>query len=164
MTLYYEAEPVEAIAAGLIPQHHPHLHTVPIRYLFVDPPPVKGGKAKAGTARKVTTLAAYLAGPVADLEGSSHRGSFFVVEVALAWWNGDDKLGFEAATPEARAALVDHELCHLAWDAERDSPILRPHDLEEFVAVVERHGLWRTDVFDLVAAGAPQLDFESPPP
>lgn len=60
--------------------------------------------------------------------------------------------------PEQRLALVDHELCHLrpvidpktleqAADAHsRKKWRIAKHDLEEFRAVVERHGLYKSDI------------------
>jgi hypothetical protein len=61
-------------------------------------------------------------------------------------------------TPEQRDALLDHELEHATTrnDPDTGDPMrnergrviyrLRRHDIEEFAAVVDRHGLWRHDL------------------
>lgn len=68
--------------------------------------------------------------------------------------------------PEQRLALVDHELCHLApsldpntLDQREDAHgkklwRIRKHDIEEFRGVVERHGLYKSDLSDFVRAAA----------
>lgn len=83
--------------------------------------------------------------------------------------------------PEQRLALVDHELCHLApaLDANTlDQRVdahgkklwrIRKHDIEEFRGVVERHGLYKSDLSDFVKAAAqskalPLFPMEPPKP
>lgn len=67
----------------------------------------------------------------------------FTVEVSADWW--------DIYTDHQRIALIDHELCHMAFD-EDGKPRLRPHDLQEFSAVVQRHGLWASDVQSMAKA------------
>jgi len=72
-----------------------------------------------------------------------------------------------------RRALLDHELCHAALKLdERGEPIedergrkvyrVRKHDLEEFNAIVERHGMWTGDIETFAAslkrAGLPPFE------
>lgn len=66
-------------------------------------------------------------------------------------------------TAQQRAALLDHELMHacVKYD-EAGQPVVdergrtvyrvRKHDLEEFAAIVERHGLWKKDLETFAAA------------
>ena len=60
-------------------------------------------------------------------------------------------------TEAQRAALIDHELCHACLKYEdngepavdergRKCYQLRRHDLEEFVCIAERHGMWKRDL------------------
>jgi Putative phage metallopeptidase len=67
---------------------------------------------------------------------------FFLIELPLDVWN--------ALPADSREALLDHELCHCLVDEDPQTGALKPklagHDLEEFVAVVRRHGLWKPDV------------------
>jgi putative metallopeptidase len=124
MTEYSFAPEVADIAAPLIETHHEHLLGVRIDYVFRDKAASNRGRAKAGTARKVSALTALLAG--AD-------GPFFVIEIAADIWK---------LLPEwKRRALVDHEFLHCGLN-EDGAPVLLPHDLEEFVEVVRRHGRW----------------------
>ena len=50
---------------------------------------------------------------------------------------------FERYT-EARTALIDHELCHCIGF--EDKWKIRGHDVEEFNEIIERYGLWRSDL------------------
>jgi predicted metallopeptidase len=134
---YDHAPEVQAIAETLIAEHHPHLQGVPIRYVYVDPPPKSKGKTVWGRARKKGPLDAHLA----ELEETD----FFVIEAAQAVW--------EEMTHAQRVALVDHELCHCGL-SDKGKLTLLAHDLEEFNAVVQRRGLWRDSVKVFVRAGA----------
>lgn len=69
------------------------------------------------------------------------------------------------ATPEQRLALVDHELTHgtIAKDKHGElrfgddgRPVwtIRPHDIEEFDSIVERHGEWLPDITRFLTAAA----------
>lgn len=50
-------------------------------------------------------------------------------------------------TDKGRLALVDHELSHAGgFDSEAEKWTLVGHDVEEFIAVIQRHGLWKSDV------------------
>lgn len=147
MTRYAPAPEVAETAAELINEHHSVLSVAPILYVFRAPALRTRGRVVLGTARKITGLAAFLADLAAgeveddidldDADVEPEDRSFFVMEVAFDEW--------ARATAEHRRALVDHELCHFAIDDEGQLAI-RGHDLEEFTAVVERHGLWRDDV------------------
>ena len=67
-------------------------------------------------------------------------------------------------TEKQRLALIDHELCHIVRDVDSDSGFsMRSHDIEEFAAVVERHGAWKADVHHFLAAAKnAQLDLFDP--
>jgi putative metallopeptidase len=154
---YRPAPEVEAIAGPLIEAHHQHLTEhgdVRIEYLFRSEATVKGGHVVLGKARKVSGLNAFLAGwddatDVDDEAGDEVR-PFFVIEIAADQW--------ATLTEAQRTALVDHELCHLNVEPTDESVklTLAGHDLEEFGAVVERHGLWKPAV-ELFAAACQQL-------
>lgn len=128
MTDYYQAPEVAEVAAPIIEEHHPHLLGVRVDYLFRSPPAIRNDKLVLGKARRVSGLTAFLAG---------HPSPFFVIEIAGDPW--------QDLPEEKRRALVDHELSHCVLD-EDEVPRLHGHDVEEFVAIVERHGLWTSDV------------------
>lgn len=155
---------VKALAAEIIAAHHPHLqrHGVRVEYVFRSETARLRGRDIWGVCRKVTSLNAYLGGGAIDqYEGTCPP--FFVIELAEPVW--------EEISPKARRALLDHELSH-AWAEPNDEGevclSVLPHDLEEFRAVVDRHGLWRAAVEEFTAAAArhleqPALPFERDP-
>lgn len=144
-TTYWRAREVERIATKLIKEHHPNLnrHDVPVFAVFRDPVAKSKGRVVLGSARKISGLAAALFGLAHQDDLGDDPVDFFVIEIGHKTW--------EALSPKGRIALVDHELCHLDVDVPLDEHddrklIMRGHDLEEFYAVVERHGLWRENV------------------
>jgi hypothetical protein len=150
-TSYYVAPEVERIAEKLIEQHHRHLLDVPIRYLWRDKAASSKGKVVLGKARKVTGLPAHLV-HLALKDEPPEEVEFFVLEIAADMW--------QTLTEAQRVALVDHELCHLGTAGADERLIVRGHDLEEFSAVVERHGLWRPaiETFHAAVGSQPTLD------
>ena len=155
------APELERIARRYIEQYHPHLANARIIYLFRTTPWTSKGKVVYGRAYKLSGWQA------------EHLKADFVIIINLEVWR--------RLSPRQREALVDHELCHCGVEVDADGyPRLRGgeyvwklwgHDLEEFKAVVERHGMWLRDIeeFQLAlgqtslfdrpeAAGAPAED------
>lgn len=156
MTAYRIAKDVAAVADELIANidDHAHLRGVRIEYVFLDKAPTHGGKTVLGRARKVGGLGAVFA------DKKHHAGNvteaprpFFVIEVAEPVWHHLDD--------DRRRALVDHELMHCRTDRNEDTgePILkiRPHDFEEFAAILRRHGLWTAAAESAAGEVAEQL-------
>lgn len=145
MTVYRHASAVKAIAEKLIADHHNHLDGTHIEYVFRDKAANSGGKEVWGKARKISGLNAYLAG---DIGEGVDVEDFFVIEIAEDVWRILDG--------DQRVALVDHELHHCTIAINDDNVVtglaIAPHDLEEFKAVVERHGLWRPDITEFLKA------------
>ena len=145
MPSYRAAPDVAEMAAKLIEAYHSPLAEAPILYIFRDEAGKSKGRLVLGKARLVTGLHAFLvalAAGDADAQYSESDESFFVMEIAEDWW--------APVSHGKREALVDHELCH--FDATEDKLRIRGHDLEEFAAVVERHGLWDESVKLFAAA------------
>jgi hypothetical protein len=132
---------VAAIASNLIAEHHTQLAEAPIVYVFREQATRSKGRLVLGRARRITGLNAFLvalaAGDVSDDE-SEEGHDFFVMEITQDMW--------ATATEVQKAALIDHELSHFAIDTEKGSFTIRGHDIEEFAAVVARHGLWQPDL------------------
>lgn len=155
MTTYTVAGEVEKVAHELIRGPHARLATAPIAYVFRNPPARSNGRDVWAKARKISGLAAFFAitptplEPPDRLDVGDPANDFYVVEVASTIW--------EHLNDRQKTALVDHELSHLDYLA-GDPLKLTGHDLEEFVGVVRRHGLWSPAVFDLVAAGKTELE------
>lgn len=151
-TTYRDAPEVEEVAEPILREHHPELYEIRdrIRFVFVSPIPIRGGKNIWGRCRKVSGLNAFLA---RDDEEDEDGEPFFVIEIAEGIWS--------ILHAEARRALVDHELCHATTGFDGDGNLkleIVPHDLEEFTAVVGRHGIWRPEIEKLIDAAedAPQ--------
>jgi len=139
-TNYTPAPEVKEIAERLIPLHHSHLLDARIEYIFTNKVSKRANKEIWGTMRKVSSLAAYLAG---DKNAKEHgvTEEFFVMTISQPIW--------EDLSSDKKEALVDHELCHAFVDLDKDDEpklSILPHDLEEFTSIVKRHGLWRDDI------------------
>lgn len=155
-TTYWRASEVEEIASKLIAEHHNHLdrHDVEVRCVFRDPPAKARGKIVLGKASKISGLNAHLVGLARCDDLGDQPPDFFCVQIAHQVW--------QALTGAQRVALVDHELSHLYVaipdDPEQDRKlVLLGHDLEEFAAVVERHGLWRPDLRTFAKVASEQM-------
>jgi len=126
-----------ALAEGVIRRWHLHLLDARIGFLYRSESGASQGREVIGKAKKVSEELKVLL----DLD--------FLVWISKPAWL--------ALSPEGREALLDHELSHLAGD-EEDGWSIRGHDVEEFVAVIERHGLWHP-VLARLAAPHVQLRF-----
>jgi predicted metallopeptidase len=138
------APEVAAIAATLLREHHPRLDQpgVRIHCVYRRKATTNAGRTILGRAIKISGIPALLAESQPDLDYQKRPG-VFVMEIAEDEW--------DALTPAQRVALVDHELTHMAVSEEDPLKLtIVGHDVEEFAAVVERHGLWKDD---LVAFG-----------
>ncbi len=128
---YVAAPQVRTIANHLIKKFHSHLSPIRIEYVFLSETPLSKGKEAWGRAKLKTGLDAWLATPEDEREPDPRR--FFVIEISRSVW--------DSLSEKRRTALVDHELSH-CWIDEHDELKLVSHDVEEFGAVVARHGLW----------------------
>lgn len=139
----WEASEAKDLAEGLIPKYHEHLEQAKILYLFTNQERKKCDRVRLASAAKVSGLQKYLSSlhlsDDLDAPAVDHGADFVILIDGVIW---------ERLTPAQRLALIDHELCHAGWVDNEDGGrfFLRGHDLEEFVAVVERHGLWKSDV------------------
>jgi hypothetical protein len=132
------------LATKLIEQYHKLLRNATILYLFSDQKPTKAGRPIMARTKKTSPLERFLGQSFS--EGDDAGVDYVVIFYAEEW----GKL-----TPAQRLALVDHELCHMTveYDEDTDEPSwgLQGHDLEEFRAVVQRHGLWQPDIEEFAA-------------
>ena len=135
---------------------HRRLEDAPVRFVFRSEAQRSKGRLVLGRAHVVTGLRAFLAGPVTAGDRLGYL-PFFVVEIAEDVW--------ERMTDRQRVALVDHELSHCEWDEVLGKGTLRPHTIEEFLGVLERHGPWQrslAEMLERVPAG--QLTLEGADP
>jgi hypothetical protein len=144
--VYATAENVEREATSLIGLYHPELAMARFRYAFVDKASVKNGRPVRGKVRRVTGVLEFL------LEAD------FLMEVALDQWN--------ELTDTQRKALVDHLLEHCTGEedeAEGGGEMkwsVREPDVQEFSAILRRHGAWNDDLLAF-ASVAKTIDIDS---
>ena len=124
--MYFEApDDVVEIFSNLIKEHHHHLRYAKIAIIIKDKAPVTQGRETLAKATKVSDQ--YQA--IADYD--------FIIWVAQDSWS--------RCTPDQRHALADHELCHCGGNHE-EGWIINKHDIEEFQAVLDRHGPWNEEL------------------
>jgi hypothetical protein len=132
-------DPVVQMAQEIIDNHHPGLVNARIGLLFRS-------KAIKGNGRKVLGAASKVGArwqPVLD------EPLDFIIWLAADAW-------LDELTLAQQKALLDHELCHCYFDPFTGEAKLRSHDVEEFVEVIERHGLWEP-ALERVAEAVKQL-------
>ena len=123
----------------LIKEVHTHLEGLKIAYLFKQTPDYDNPKRKIKPkymrqGKKITLAKARLVGRIyEDLLAQNFK---FIIEFDRDRW--------DMLTLPQQRALVDNELSHCGNDA--DGCYLKQHDLEEFRGVVERNGLWKSDI------------------
>lgn len=126
MATYSEVTPdVLGIATEVISHYHRDLINAKIGFVFQDEAAKKLGKIILGNASKIT-----------DKQRTAGLDLDFVVTVAKDMW--------QEMTSIQRKALIDHELCHC--DFSQGYAKMRGHDIEEFNCIVERYGLWKSDL------------------
>ncbi len=125
---FLEAPQPEAIGKVLVDSIHQHLHAAEIGYLFREKMTDRDRTRLAQASRVTGKLAHY-----SNLD--------LLIEVNWEQWR---------ILPDARRiALIDHELCHFAKDADNKGNTVYKvvaHDLEEFNAIARRWGAWKRDL------------------
>lgn len=123
---FYEAsEELETIARELIQDHHSHLVEARIKYLFRTGNWEVKKRETWGQAKKVGKEVNYL------------TGYDFIVTIHRDVW--------EQLEGKEKRALLDHELQHCSAgsdDAGNKIWYIQGHDVEDFYAIIKRHGLW----------------------
>lgn len=141
---FSEAESVERIANGLIPNYHPELAEARIMYVFVDKAGTKNGRELWGKSKKVSGL----------WEWALEKD--FVIEVAMDKWNDLDET--------QRTALVDHLLeCCTGEENEDDGSMkwkIRDPEVQEFASILKRYGVWHAGLTSFVSI-AKEIDLDT---
>ena len=155
------AKQVREIASKLIGAHHGRLFQVPILFLSTDEAETVHGKPALANHHKVggrellflaygmgndalrgaTTgpLDAFATDPNGDVF-EDPEGCFLITVFASTWAMMTDK---------QKEACIDHELCHCEIRQTNEGNkkrVTRPHDVEEFNEIVQRHGAWMSNV------------------
>lgn len=121
---FSDAPEVEMQARKLIAEHHKHLAAAKIRYLFREGSWIVQGAERWGTAEKCSAKIKHM------------TGHDFIITINEDVW--------KLLEPSQRKAVVDHELSHCG--SGDNGWCFWPHDLEDFVSVVRRNGLWQEGV------------------
>lgn len=155
---YKPAPDVAEIAHQLITRvtQHQELVNTHIEFVFIKEAPKSKGRKILGRARKVAGLNAWMSNPEqADRPATqwfTEPWPFFVIEISHDTWQELDD--------SQRIALVDHELSHCSYGIDDDGVVtlsIRHHDVEEFIGVISRNGLWKQDVQQLGVVASEQL-------
>lgn len=145
-TKFEPDDPAYKILDELVGKFHPHLSEARIALVWGHGmKPDRDGHVTWGQTKKV--------GP---LEQQFNAFDFVIVLNETVW----NEL---AKTPNGQQALLDHELCHCGSRTNDEGEVsynILKHDLEEFVPVVRRHGLWRSSVECMVKAALEKKDAE----
>jgi hypothetical protein len=141
---------IEHIAKKLIAEHHPLLQHAVIAYLLRTLDPDKKIKYPVKRAGKKSTMAKAICVP--EMYHSLCGYDFILLADELFW---------RFLSESQKKALVDHELCHFTRD--EDGYYTKDHDVAEFCAVLERHGLWMDDLAAFIAAAPEQKDLPFKP-
>jgi hypothetical protein len=160
--------PVGSMAFDLIQKFHPHLEGIPIVFFFFYEEKKKIGITVLGYAAKLNPVERHLMGEI--LADSSKTGEicdwyvgpqtqerrlaegFAVCIYADNWseWKRHGRI-------DLMRALLDHELCRCTVEEDDDGNVMHwivGHDIEEFNAIIERHGDWLGEVKKLTKAQA----------
>jgi hypothetical protein len=175
------APAVAAVAASLIAKHHQALMGVEVVYLFCDKPLTEHGRPAVAVHNRAmgrelfwmqtATAQTYFEGAKtgngllpdsaedkqAEEDGFDNPRGMFVVTV----W----EKGWESLEGDLQRAVVDHELCHLGVESTKEGyrRVLKPHDVEEFQAIIDRHGPYTEalkKVLKVAVTGQPELEVE----
>jgi hypothetical protein len=141
-----EGKPMYALLDTLVDAYHTHLQQARIGLAWCNSwAPDVDGRVTLGKCKKASDL---------DRELAAFD---FVILLSSRFWK-------DAFTPDqSRQALLDHELTHAEVTLDQHGePVedergrivyrIRKHDLEEFSAIVERHGCWKRDLEIFAAA------------
>ncbi len=126
---FWRADETQQIAESLIRSFHEHLAGESIVYVFRSKAATRNSREIWAKTRKVAGVNAWLACRESLDPTQPEAPTFFLIEIAHDIW-------LTLRGPQ-RIALIDHELSHIAPDLS-----LRGHDVEEFGAIVARHGSW----------------------
>lgn len=126
MAEFVEAAGLDQMVRTLISEHHQHLAQAKIKILF---------RMGSWTSKcKEVFAKTYKA---SERDRTLHGYDFVIIVNKDVW---------AILTMEQRWALLDHELCHCGINVNTGAYTIVEHDVQEFAAVIRRHGLWCQDV------------------
>jgi hypothetical protein len=133
------APEVEEVANEVIKSSQQSLRNAKILYLFRSGAWKEKGRYMWGECRLVTGMGKVILEILADEWGLITATD--LRELLPQYVVTINKDGWDEMNDETKQALVDHELSH-AFINEDGRPAILPHDYEDFLGVVNRHGAW----------------------
>lgn len=133
-----EGQEIHKLVTELVREHHDHLRNASIAYCWmIGNKGDKDGRLILGKMKKAS-----------ELDRELHAWDLCLLLNRETW---------RVFSIEQKRALVDHELCHADLNLGKDGePVedphgkktyrIRKHDIEEFAAVVRRHGIYKADL------------------
>ena len=123
---------IKNLAEELITNYHPSICEAKIAYLWNSKEMKRSGQTVIGKAKKCSK----------DVKAISSYD--FIITLSFPTWN--------TLTDKQKKAALDHELTHCSIDITGEEPKVEivPHDVEEFLEIIDRHNLYKED---LVALG-----------
>jgi hypothetical protein len=130
------------ILEELVPKYHPHLVKAKIAIAWaLSWKPDADDRLVLGKCKKG-----------AELERQMHGYDFVIILNKEKWDNALEKFG-----NKLKRALIDHELCHAQVATDKYGEVkkdehgrivyrIRKHDMEEFREIIDRHGIWKSDI------------------
>ena len=139
----WERQPlIEKLVTELVEKYHAHLTRARIIVLGKPKASKTHGKVNVAKARRATPAIQAL------LRDASGVDVHYLIEVGMDAWDGQ--------SARQKRAILDHELHHFTGmevdDKGREKWGLRGHDVQEFTAVVRRHGAYHADLEVFVSA------------
>lgn len=125
---------------------HAHLVRARIGFIFQIPASTQDGRLVLGRAQRI-----------GERQQAAGLALDFLITIAEDQWN--------VMSPERRMALLDHELSHCGGNSV-DGWKLRTHEVQEFLGVIDRHGLYRfelSEMAEIIQRRLP-LEIEAPAP
>ncbi len=129
-------EDIRKLAAKLITDHHGGLAEANICYLIRTGEWKKKGKDVFITAELVSRKHKHLI------------GYDFIITVGYRAW-------LATADEEMHKAILDHGLTHCCKDVDKEGNpkyYIQDHSVEDFASIVRRHGLWSSDLRNMMNA------------
>lgn len=135
---FLPAPDIEEIAEALISHHgFPWATEVGMSYFWKDKGGTSQGKAVLGKCVKLSGLAKVGIG-----------GDFAI-------WLAADTARDVRLTAWQMEAAIYHELLHVGWSTESDTPGVVPHEFQGFLAELREYGAWHEDLASMTATQLP---------
>jgi len=140
MDFWVADEDITKLAEEIIGEYRKELKDVSIVYYCKEKASKKAGKLTLATAKKISPKD----NVIHSFDGKPDV--VFAIEIAADAWGQLNDI--------QKKAVLHHEICHCGFETDDNgntTPIIMPHDIEEFSEVVKEHGYYMKDIQIFVA-------------